>query len=56
MKEGEGRIPQEQHKDVFRNRSCLSNMEALLGSFLKKRVSVVLQNRKEYQLLQKRDS
>ena len=31
-------------------------MEALLGSFLKKRVSVVLQSRKEYQLLQKRDS
>ena len=46
---GENRIPQEEHKDVFRNRSGLSIMEAPLSSFLKTLISVVLQNRKEYQ-------
>ena len=33
----------------FRNRSGLSIMEAPLSSFLKKLISVELQNRKEYQ-------
>ena len=36
-------------KSFFRNRSGLSIMEALLSSFLKKLISVELQNRKEYQ-------
>ena len=36
-------------KMFFRNRSGLSIMEAPLSSFLKTLISVVLQNRKEYQ-------
>ena len=39
-------------KMFFRNRSGLSIMEAPLSSFLKTLVSVVLQNRKEYQCQQ----
>ena len=37
-----------------RNRSGLSIMEAPLGSFVKRWVSVVLQNRKEYERLQEK--
>ena len=49
---GENRIPQEEHKEFFYEPVWSFYYGGTVKSFLKKLVSVVLQNRKEYQHLQ----